>query len=468
MVQDEVSRHSPAFELPLRSSIGLLRRSWWILVLSLLFGGLLALVYSLLQTPVYSSSTVLYVTAGSDDNTQAAYQGSLASQQRVASYAKLATSDTVVRKALEESGLKLSVDDAKNAISATGSPNTVLLSISAMSVSPEEASVLANAVARSLSESVRSLETTVAGARPLAALTVVTPATVSTHPMKPKTAMNVMIGSLLGVILGLIWVLFIVRLSTRIRSSVDVELAGDTNVLAVVPSSNSHVGKVPVRFGEDVSSFAESYRRLCTSVSFLRPDSPPRSFLVSSANVGEGKTTTAINFAACLAERGHNVVLVDGDMRRPAVAERLGLSDAVGLSDVLVGRSALSDALQTTGVAGLTVLGCGRVPPNPGEVVASVRTGKLLEDLKNTYDFIVIDSPPIVPVADAVSIARWVDGAILVVRSGSSRLQDFLGASRQLTAASIDLLGAVLNAASGTGRGYGYSSDYYMREESIH
>ena len=190
---------------------------------------------------------------------------------------------------------------------------------------------------------------------------------------------------------------------------------------------------------------AEAFRVLRTNLQFLDPDAPPRSFLITSAVPGEGKSSTATNLAITLAQAGKKVLLVDGDLRRPSIATMLGLEGAVGLTTVLVGRSDLEASIQLHRESGVHVLTGGPVPPNPSEILQSHATRDLLGRLRAMYDLVVIDAPPLLPVADAAITAAEVDGAIVVVRHGKTTREQLRHSVERLEQVGARTFGVVVN-----------------------
>jgi len=447
-----------------RSVFVRLGRFWWIVVASALIVGGCAFAASVIQTPIYASTATVYVTSGADADTQSAYQGSLASQQRVASYVELVQSNAIVGDALSQSQLDMSVDEAREAVEATTKPDTVLLQISATSPDATVAAALANAVAQSLSRFVNTLEQPSGGGDALAKVTVVTPAVESATPVEPRPIRNGLLGLGVGLILGLLIVILKVRFDNRIRVAGDVEGIGGLNVIGDVPTEDSLKTPGAVDFGGGSNPAAEAYRRLRTNLSFANVDDLIRKILVTSPNQSEGKTTTAINLAVSLAEAGSKVVLVDGDLRKPALAARLGCSHVVGFTDYLRGEATMADLVQQSGIARLDVLASGQLPPNPAELLGSRRAKTAIAELQNHYDFVVVDSPPVLPVTDAAVLSQWVDGTLLIVRSGRTRSRELASAIGEVSAGQTPVIGVVINDVRSRHLTYSYS--YYGAEAS--
>lgn len=444
----------------LRSAVGTVKRGWIVILVLTLVCGVAGLVYSLLQSPVYRATATLYVTSGNEANAQTAYQGSLASQQRVMSYIKLVDSDGVVGPAIGPGGVPLSLSDAKAALSATTTPETVLLNVSAESTSSQTAADLANAVAESMTTYVQRLETPAGGRTPLAKLTVVTPAGVSDTPISPRTKRNTALAIVIGLLAGIAVVFVRDRYDNKVHDEEEVQGVTDSPVLASVPSDGLLKERGLIDFSSGATLAAESYRKLRTNLSFTSVDRPFRRIIVTSALEAEGKTTTAINLAAALAETGQRVVLVDADLRRPQVNHRTGRMGDVGFTNYLKGDGGMNDLLQATDVENFWVLASGPKPPNPAELLGSKRAGEGIEELSAHFDYVIIDTPPLLPVTDAAVIARWADGVLLVARANQTRLPSIASSIEQLDAVQATLIGLVLTDVPTRGGAYKYGYYY--------
>ncbi|MGZ8176963.1 polysaccharide biosynthesis tyrosine autokinase [Williamsia sp. SKLECPSW1] len=437
-------------------ALSALRRGWLVVLIVGVIVGAAALAFSLAQTPMYAATATLYVTSGSDDNSNAAYVGGQAAQQRVASYTKLVNSDAVLDQALSSAKLQISTSDARKALSSSSSTSTVLLSITATESSRSSASDLANAVARSMTAYIQRLETPAGGGQPLAKLTLVTPAVASSTPVSPKTTRNVLLGLFVGAAMGAIWVLARSRFNNRVRSEEDLATVSESPVLGVVPTDSSLRKQGLIDFASGATPAAEAYRKLRTNLSFTSVDKPASIILVTSPMAVEGKTTTAMNLAAALAEVGHKVVLVDSDLRRPQVDRRSGLIGGVGLTNFLRGDADLEDLVQESKMANLWMLASGPQPPNPAELLATERARNALKRLADSFDLVIVDSPPVLPVTDAAILSGYVDAVLLVARARATKVRDLQSAIEQLGVAQTPVIGTVLTEADVRSARYTY------------
>lgn len=298
-------------------------------------------------------------------------------------------------------------------------------------------------------------------------------------PVSPNLVKNVGTSLLAGLLLGLAAAFFVSRLDRTVRSVESVEGLG-IEVLGVIPHlATAETGaKVDSRSGptqvssaltreelivvdEPMSPAAETFRMIRTNLTFMSPDAPLRSFVVTSALPVEGKTTIASNLAISLAQFGGSVLLVDSDLRRPRLHRVLEVGNNVGLTSLVEGRSTLSATLHKTKIEGLSVLTSGPIPPNPSELLHSAAFERVKEDLLKHFDYVLFDSPPMGAVTDAAILAPQVDGVLLVVRAGTSTLHAVMGARKQLNSVAARLLGAVLNDADLRIKGYRYGAGSY-------
>jgi succinoglycan biosynthesis transport protein ExoP len=327
------------------------------------------------------------------------------------------------------------------------------LDFTVANMNPQVASDVANETATSLATQVTALEKPSDAADSPVAINTVREATPPTVPSSPDMKMNLA----LGLVLGLGSAVLREVLDTKVRTDADVKNVTDTAVIATIGFDADAPNHPLIVQSSPHSHRAEAFRRLRTNLQFLDLGDRPQSIVVTSSMPGEGKSTTAANLAITLADAGSRVVLVDGDLRRPFVAEYLGLEGEVGLTTVLIGRATVQDVVQPWGNGYLHVLPAGQVPPNPSELLGSRSMANLLDQLTTMYDIALIDAPPLLPVTDAAILSRLAGGALLVVGANTihhHHLDEALGA---LEAVGARVLGVVLNRVMGKhGDAYSY------------
>ncbi|MCY1657983.1 polysaccharide biosynthesis tyrosine autokinase [Dietzia sp. SL131] len=456
--------------MDLRDLLSVIRARWIVIVAAVLLGGLIALGASLLATPTYQARVEFYVTAAAGDSAAAAYQGSLGAQQRVQSYAALVDSAEVTEAVIDDSGVDLSASEVAGRTTASADARTVLLSVAVTDSDPQRALRVADSFGRVLPETISRLETPEGGGPALAKLTVVNPPALPNNPVAPKTEQNVVIGLVLGLLAGAGAVLLVNALDRRVRSKDQLEEIAGKPVVGSIPfrkEEDKEEGAehlVPFRVGH--SPAAESFRRLRTNLQFLSVDKPPRVFVLTSSVAAEGKSETAINLSLALAESGNRVLLVEADLRRPLVVNYMSMPDKVGLTNVLSGQAEFRDVVQETRHQGVDLLACGPLPPNPSELLASEVARQLVDQLREIYDYVIIDSPPLLPVTDGALLSRITDGALLVVRENRTTSDQVAQAVDNLAKADANLLGVVTVANRPATRGSaGYYDSYYYSSQ---
>lgn len=206
---------------------------------------------------------------------------------------------------------------------------------------------------------------------------------------------------------------------------------------------------------------AEAYRVIRTGIQFAQAGKELQTIALTSCTPNEGKSTTIANLAVVLTQAGKSVLLIDCDMRNPTVHKNFNLSNKVGLSSCISMGTALSDAVQKTSIEGLYALTGGVIPPNPSELIGSEQMKNVLQRAKEQYDYVLIDTPPVMPVTDALIVGRFVDGMILVIASAEVKVEMARDVKNQLVNAGANILGVVLNKVRSEHHGYGYGYYYY-------
>lgn len=205
----------------------------------------------------------------------------------------------------------------------------------------------------------------------------------------------------------------------------------------------------------------EAYRVIRTSIQFAQAGKELKTLAFTSCTPNEGKSMTIANLAVVLTQAGKSVLLLDCDMRNPTVHKNFGLSNKLGLSSCISMDTPLSAAVQATRVDNLYALTGGVIPPNPSELLGSERMRELLQEAREIYDYVLIDTPPVMPVTDALIVGRFVDGMILVIASAEVKVEMARDVKNQLVNAGANILGVVLNKVRSEHHGYGYGYYYY-------
>jgi len=431
-----------------------LAKERWKLVLAGLLVGLIAAAVLIWVTPrEYAAQVTIYVSAQAGANDAvSAYQGNLLSEQKVKSYTQLLTSHRIAGDVVDQLHLDVSSGEVRNKIVASAKPETVLLTVTVRDRSPQRAREIADAVGAAFGRLVAELEQPADPARaPAVMAKVVEPAQLPTTPVIPRPAVNLALGALLGLLAGGAAALIRNALDTTVKSVDQLRRITDAPNLGAIAFDREVPLHPLVVHQRPQSPVAEAFRQIRTNLQFVDVDRQRKVIVVTSSISEEGKTTTLCNLGIALAHGGSRVVLVEGDLRRPKVADYLGLEGGVGLTSLLAGRVALGQAIQPWGRGMFDVLASGPIPPNPSELVASRQMANLLAELGTRYDVVLVDAPPLLPVTDAAALGTWCDGALLVVRHGRATRNQVATAVAALDAVSVRMLGTVLTMAPSSG-----------------
>jgi succinoglycan biosynthesis transport protein ExoP len=281
---------------------------------------------------------------------------------------------------------------------------------------------------------------------------VVGTAVASRTPISPKPITDSIVAGAIGLILAVAFVLLRDFLDDRIRTKEELDRLTKgipaLGLIPAVPNWKKRATPLIVSAARPKSAPAEAYRGLRTSIQFMSLDRPLRKLQVTSPSSAEGKTTTSSNLAVAMAEAGQRVIVMDCDLRRPRLHHFFGRSNGVGLTSLLLGTTRLEDALQPTPMTNLFLLASGPIPPNPSELLGSKRTRQFIDQLAASCDFLVIDSPPVLPVTDATVLAGSTDAVILVVSAGMTTRREVALSLEVLARVDAPIAGVVLNNAS--------------------
>jgi succinoglycan biosynthesis transport protein ExoP len=493
----------PGVEPTLRGYLHLLRRGrWWIAAFSLVGLGV-SLGLSLTATKQYSATAQLLVQSTGNVSLSAGSGQSLITATDVQTELQLVSSAEVQKAVRKKLG-------SVPGISAAEVGQTNVIAVTAVSSDPARAAKVANTYAKafvswSTATAISSLATAenqlghqitmigkqiktlpknsaqgvalsnqqavlkgqlaqleVAGATASTGLQMVNPAVAPASPSSPKPAEDALLGVAVGLVLGIGTAFLRDSLDDTLTSGESVEQIVDAPVLATVPvvaSWRKKLYPVVISVSDPTSQPAEAYRSLRTSLQFAGQDRPLRSILVTSPNAGDGKTATTVNLAAVFAQAGARVVLVSGDLRRPGLSNVFAPSEHGDLSSVLRGEQPLDRAVTPVpDLEGLYTLGARAADGNPTELLASPRMRHIVTELSQRFDLVLIDSPPVLPVADAIILSGYVDAVLLVTAAGQTRRAELRRTSQKLAQGGAPIVGAVLNKATGQGEYGSYDS----------
>lgn len=294
-------------------------------------------------------------------------------------------------------------------------------------------------------------------------ISMVDRAEVASSPYKPDLKRNLALGLVAGLLLGIAAALLLEYLDDTIKNAVDVEKHLKIAVLGIIPKTPAD--KLAQQRSDARSAFAEAYRSVRTALQFSTDHGVPRTLLVTSPSPSEGKSTTAMTLAENFAQLGKRVLLIDADLRNPSLHKLAGIDNSQGLSSLLSGAAKHSEVLRQTAIPNLTIMPAGPLPPNPPELLAGPKMHSLLTVAAAKFDQVIIDSAPIMGLADAPILSSLTHGTLLVIEAGGSRINVCKVAVKRVHAVRGHLVGAILtkhdSRHSGYGYGYGGGHQYY-------
>lgn len=475
------TRNGGEIEINMVRILGRLIDRVWVLGAAALVCAILMVTGTFLFVkPQYQSSAKFYVNNGSISMGGASISMSsgdlAASRNLVDSYIVILETRETLNDVIDYAGVDLSNTELLRMLSAKAVNNTEIFQVTVTSADPQEAEKLANAIGHILPKRITAIiEGTSAK--------VVEAAVVPVTPCSPSYAKNAVFGYLLGFALAVAVIALKEITDITIREEADVLRTCPHPVLASIPdmqapgkggggyAASREAGKPApagdALLGGDISfAAAEAYKLLRTKLQFsFAGEEGSRVVGVSSALCGEGKSLTSVNLAYALAELGKQVVLIDCDMRRPTLGEKLKIQKIPGMSSYLTGQSDLMSLVQSCGLSpegkGFHVICAGQEPPNPNELLSSPRMGEALRRLRQCYDYVILDLPPVHEVSDAMAVARETDGTLLVVRENYCDRPALADTVRQFEYIQAKILGIVINCArERTGK---YGKGYYQK-----
>lgn len=510
--------HGPSEEVGLRDYLGVARRRKWTIVATTMLVGGTALAVAVFETPRYRASAELLISPKGSETLFSPDGGAVFSDPRraVATEIKVLTSSAVEDQVARRLG-------STEQVTASGSPEDNVVTVRAVDEDPQRAAEIVNTyiasyiayrreasvqdsanaqaeILRKVEEKQRQIELLDAQPGPrdtpdrvaertslvnqqnlfreqLDQLQVsaslnsggaqlITPGTAPDDPFEPRPVRSAITSLVLGLMVGTALAFLIDYFDEALRTIPDVERATQglavLGVIPLAPRGRNAQAPGTVTRTDPGSPAAEAYRSLRTSIQFLSLDAPLATLQLTSARSSEGKTSTVTNLAVAMADTGQRVVLVDCDLRRSRAHEFFGLSNELGFTSVLLGELPLSAALQDVpGVKGLRLLASGPRPPNPSELLSGRRAEEVLSAVRADADVVLIDSPPVLPVSDAVALAARVDATLVVVDAASTKRKSVQRAMELLRRVDAPVIGAVLNCARAEdayGYGYGYGA----------
>ena len=447
------------------------RRWLWLFALALVAGGGGALLVSLSIDPTYASTAQITVNQVQESSGGPTYSSVLGNQSLTTTYARLVTSS----KNLDRAAASLTpgvIDEHR--VSASAVRDTFLIDIRVTDPDPQRAADVANAVANAFPEFIKDVQLSGVseGARQINTVFISEPAEADTTPVSPDLRLNTVLGAFLGLLVAAGGVALFEYLDDRVRTREDIEQLGIPFLGGIL-----RLGGRNRRFWPRIGSpdpalveetFIENFRQVSASLGFSLGATPRKVIVVTSVLPGEGKTTVTSNLAWALSRSARRTLIIDGDLRRPSVHQSFSLPNSAGLTTAIISSPRSPESVIAQVSETLFVMTSGPVPPNPGEMLASQRLGSLLETVKDAFDVVLIDCPPLAGMADTQLWLARADGAVLVLAHERSRTGTVRRSVAEFEASGVPLLGTVLNfipenERSAYGYGYGYRYGHQTR-----
>jgi len=444
-----MNKHNPgtneAVELNILQILKLLLGKWWLVAsCCVLVAGVCFGVSKYLLEPKYEASVMFYVNnlSFAEDNRLSGSDVD-ASKSLVETYRVILSTRQMLDELIEQAEVDLSAEQVEEMISAAAVDRTGMLQVNVTGPDAETVYRLARAIGEGFPGKVEQILTG-SGA------SLAEPARMPYRPSSPNVLRNTVSGALFGFVLGCSLILLRALFDVTLRREKQLTELLDYPLLARIPEHAGDGGGRSMVGQRLKNQDQEGYKTLRTGLEYaLAHVEGSRAVGVSSAMAGEGKSTSAANLAFVLSQLNRRVVLLECDLRRPSLHEKLPLSDGPGLSEYLCGQAALEDVIRPCTLRGgsFFTVRAGRVPPNPSELLNSRRMETLIQQLRKEYDDIILDLPPVGEVSDALNAARYTDGTVLVVRRNYCNSLRLRAAVRQFEALEARILGIVLNCA---------------------
>jgi len=508
--------------LDIRQYLSVFAHWSWLIILSALLAGIASLYVSLNMAPIFQSTTTVLVneapaTKGAD------YSSVLMSKQLTSTYAEMMANDLVLEQVADQVKITNSPEEMRKWIAINTVRDTQIIQVAVKTTDPAFSANIANAIVAAFSAQIQEIQTKrfaqskltletqlaetdkqissfvgqtelaatpeekdrleakvveyrtiysnllssyeqirLSEAQSVSSVVQVVPAVANPVPVEPNIWRNTILAALLGFLLAAVILIIRESLDDTVKTPNEISRKFGLPILGVINHHGSEANS-PITISEPRSPVAEAYRALRTNINYASVDRPLRTILVTSAVPGDGKSTTIINLGVVLAQNGKKVIIADCDLRRPQIHTYFGLANRHGMS-TLFSHSAeeLNSVRQTTAVDGLTVVTSGSLPPNPSELMGSQKLQTILGTMKNSADMILIDTPPTLTVTDASALAPSLDGILLVVRPGKTRISALRQTIEQLRQVNARILGVVLNDVAVSGKSYSYHYNYYQ------
>lgn len=431
-------------EISLRELFHIFKKRLW-LIIGLTIGGLVlsGVISFFVLTPKYETFTTLMVGKPKDyqtSNSGIEYNEVLLNQKLVHTYGELVKSRLVADKVIENLNLGMPYNEFQNKVNVSLVNDTEIIKIQTTDTDNELAADIANEVSEQFMETVK-LKMKVENVQ------IIDKAPIPQNPVSPRKTLNMAIGAVLGFMIGVFLTFLLEYLDNTFKSAEDIEKTLGLSVLGAIPEISSK-GKDTIVKSNPKSPISEAFRTMRTNIQFTNIDKDIKTIAITSSTPGEGKTTVVSNLAISIAQEGKKVLIVDCDLRKPRVNKVFDMTNTLGLTSVLMDANSIKGATNETGIKGLSIITSGPIPPNPSELLSSKKMKNFLEAVKDEFDMVILDTPPIGLVTDAAILSNSIDGTILVVKAGATEVGQVEYGKELLEKVNANIIGVVLNNLS--------------------
>lgn len=432
-----------------RNIINQVIKKTWLIVLIILVFAIATFYISAYRIPsLYEAEATIFIGKEAGAIAEISFLDLRIGAQLIEDYKELIKTKTVRHEVLEKTGLSMDPLELLKRVTVRTVQDSRFMAIVIVDRDPNTAAYLANTFAEVLILKAED----VIGAKNIQ---IVDAADAPELPVSPNVVKNTALASFMGLMIGILIVAVRILFDTKINTQTDLEELLEVNFLGkLLPIKSDQKDLIVL---EDSKAYdAELYKLVRTNLDFLCSDMAYKKILFTSTQPSEGKTTTISNIAVSFALVGKKVLLIDCDLRKPRLHKVFGVSNDSGLTNYLVKDTSVTEVIKQTDIKGLYLMTSGPKPPNPNTLLMSNKLGPFLDEAEETFDIILVDAPPLLPVADSLTLTRVVDGVVMVVASKEAKKVDLINGVKSIDNLKKPLLGVVLTKVKVNGRQYYY------------
>jgi capsular exopolysaccharide synthesis family protein len=427
--------HNDQINIELKGMLKALKKRFYIIILVCLISIAIAIIYGKNRFYNYYETAATIIIGESINNKVNTFN--IQDDKYINTYAKFIKTDVVIEKTIKQLNLEVSVDKLKNNITATPQKDSQFIEIKLKWHNISEAKEILKTLSSVFMEQIKIIYPTVN-------------AKIMDNVKEPEEVIKkstcVIISVLIGIVVSLLIIFAIEFMDNTIKEEEDIENYLKLHLLANVPLDKNMINSINIRALNRLNySLVESYRTLRTNVEFSNINKKEKSLVITSAAAGDGKSTTSAMLAVYMALAGKKTILVDCDLRNTKTQNLFRANNLIGFTNVLLGKVPLKEAIQESEIENLYILTSGLKPPNAAEILCSEKTKELLDMLKREFEYVIIDTPPVGFITDAQILSQYVDGCLLIVSSGKSKIDEVIRSKKLIEQVNGKIFGVVLN-----------------------